>query len=490
MPRFVAMLRLKAALANRVWRRLCEPARRRFEQSLVNPAAAQSAVLQRILRRHSQSAYGRHFGLNRDSDYARFSQTVPIANYADLEPYIERAKQGEHDVLCRGPIRAFERTSGTTSGAKWIPFTDDLRGEFQEAVRAWMGDLYQRHPDLADGRAWWVISQLPPEASVTAGGIPVGLANDDAYLGWWERKFASWLRVAHTTDLATAAQELRTAQDLRLISVWNPSYLALLLEQLSPAATRTLWPNLRIISGWADAGAGPDAEAIRYLFPDVTFQPKGLLATEGVITIPWGAESAHSLPALHSHFLEFQHCQTRAICRVHEVRTDNDYEVILTTSGGLWRYRLQDVVRVTGWKQMTPRLRFLGRADGGCDLRGEKLDPIFVQSALNSLTSDFAMLAPSGSSQTPGYVLFTSDPEVEAAPLEVALRANPYYAHALAVGQLAPVRVFHVTDALPTRRYLERCIHLGQRSGTVKPAVLHPCTGWENWFCGKFRSQP
>ncbi len=490
MPRFVAMLRLKAALANRVWRRLCEPARRRFEQSLAHPAAAQSAVLQRILRRHSQSAYGRHFGLNRDTDYARFSQTVPIANYADLEPYIERAKQGEHDVLCRGPIRAFECTSGTTSGAKWIPFTDDLRGEFQEAVRAWMGDLYQRHPDLAGGRAWWVISQLPPEAAVTTGGIPIGLANDEAYLGWWERKFASWLRVAHTTDLATAAHELRTAQDLRLISVWNPSYLALLLEQLAPTSTQALWPELKIISAWADAGAGVDAQAIRRLFPHVTFQPKGLLATEGVITIPWGAESAHSLPALHSHFLEFQHCQTRAICRVHEVRTDNDYEVILTTSGGLWRYRLQDVVRVTGWEQKTPRLSFRGRADGGCDLRGEKLDPIFVQSALQKLTSAFVMLAPAETSQIPGYVLFTNDPKVEASSLDAALSANPYYAHALSVGQLAPARIFLVSDPSPTRRYLERCMQLGQRSGTVKPALLHASPGWETWFDGKFTTQP
>lgn len=484
------MLRFKAALANRVWRRLCEPARRRFQQSLANPAAAQSAVLQRILGRHSQSTYARGLGLTPDSSYAHFSQTVPIANYADLEPFIERAKQGEHHVLCRGPIRAFERTSGTTAGAKWIPFTDDLRGEFQEAVRAWMGDLYQRHPDLAGGRAWWVVSQLPPEPTVTSGGIPIGLANDDAYLGWWERKFASWLRVAHTTDLTTAAHELRMAPDLRLISVWNPSYLALLLERLPPDSTHTLWPALRIISGWADAGAGADAQAIRKLFPQVTFQPKGLLATEGVITIPWGAESAGTLPALHSHFLEFQHCQTREIFRTHEVRLDEDYEVILTTSGGLWRYRLQDVVRVTGWEQKTPRLRFLGRADGGCDLRGEKLNPIFVQGALQKLTLAFAMLAPAENSPTPGYVLFTSDPEVKAAALDAALSANPYYAHALSVGQLAPARIFLVSDSLPTRRYLERCVQLGQRSGTVKPAVLHPCPGWEKWFCGKFRAHP
>ena len=100
------------------------------------------------------------------------------------------------------------------------------------------------------------------------------------------------------------------------------------------------------------------------------------------------------------------------------------------------------------------------------------------------------MLAPAENSPTPGYVLFTSDPEVKAAALDAALSTNPYYAHALSVGQLAPARIFLVSDPLPTRRYLERCVQLGQRSGTVKPAVLHPCPGWEKWFCGKFRAHP
>lgn len=484
------MIPFKAAVANRLWRHLCEPARQRFQQALVNPAAAQAAVLQRILRRHSRCVYGQQVGASPDMAYAEFSQAVPVANYADLAPFIERAKLGERDVLCRGDIRAFERTSGTTSGAKWIPFTDDLRLEFREAVRAWMGDLYQRHPELADGRAWWVVSQLPSAASVTSGGIPIGLATDDEYLGWWERKFASWLRVAHTHDLPTAARELSSAPDLRLISVWNPSYLLLLLAQLPAISPQALWPNLKVISGWADASAGVDAEVIQQLFPHVSFQPKGLLATEGVITIPWGAASNGSLPALHSHFLEFQNCQSRAICRVHELSLDQDYEVILTTSGGLWRYRLQDVVRVTGWEQHTPRLRFLGRADGGCDFRGEKLDPFFVQSALQKLTASFAMLAPAQATSTPGYVLFTSDPQVQASALEAALRANPYYAHAVKVGQLAPSRTFLVTDPAPSRRYLERCIQLGQRSGTVKPTALHAHPGWEHWFSGEFQCEP
>ena len=482
------MIRIKAMLANWLWSRLCEPARLRFEQSLAIPATAQKAVMQRILRRHASSAYGRNFALRSDMEYAEFAQAVPVVGYEDLLPWIERMKLGDRDVLSCGTVLAFERSSGSTSGAKWIPFTEDLRAEFQEAVRAWMGDLHRRHPNLASGRAWWVVSQLPNAGDVTSGGIPIGLPTDDEYLGWWERKFASWLRVANTADLAVAARELIAANDLRLISVWNPSYLALLWDKLnSPLSPQQLWPNLTIISGWADASAAADAAAIQQLFPHATFQPKGLLATEGVITIPWGLESAGALPALNSHFLEFQHCTSREIYRVHELQSETDYEAILTTSGGLWRYRLNDIVRVIGWEQQTPRLRFLGRADGGCDLRGEKLHPLFVQQTLAKLTSAFAMLAPASALGVPGYVLFTTDRHVPASTVETALQANPYYAHAVSVGQLAAVRKFLITDEFPSHKYLERCTQLGQRSSTVKATALHRAAGWEEWFQGCFQ---
>ncbi len=482
------MIRIKAWFANWLWGKLCEPARRRYEQSLATPATAQAGVLQRILSRHAESAYGRKIDLRTTMEYSEFAQALPVVGYEDLLPWIERVKQGERDVLSCGKVLALERSSGSTFAAKFIPFTEDLRAEFQEAVRTWMGDLHRRYPQLAGGRAWWVVSQLPNAGAKTTGGIPIGLPNDDEYLGWWERKFASWLRVANTADLTVAARELLAAKDLRLISVWNPSYLALLWDKLhSPLSPQQLWPNLTIISGWAAASAAADAAAIQQLFPHATFQPKGLLATEGVVTIPWGSDSAGPLPALNSHFLEFQHCASREIYRVHELQSDTDYEVVLTTSGGLWRYRLHDIVRVIGWEQQTPRLRFMGRADGGCDLRGEKLHPLFVQQTLAKHTSAFAMLAPASAPGVPGYVLCTTDRHLPASTVETALKENPYYAHAVSVGQLLPVRKFLITDEFPSHKYLERCTQLGQRSSTVKATALHRAAGWEKWFQGNYQ---
>lgn len=491
------MIGIKASIAGNLWRAVCEPARRRLASATNNPAAAQRAALQRILTKHATCAYRTEHQLHPGISIAEFQDAFPVARYADLEPWIERMKAGESDQLHRGLPSAFERSSGSTSGAKWIPFNEDLRCEFQEAVRAWMGDLYHRHSSLTGGRAWWVFSPLAAPESVTSGGIPIGLPSDDEYLGTWERRMASWLRVSNSASdpwqiaLEHTAESLMAARDLRLISVWNPSYLLLLWEIIvrrcgGIADPREIWPHLSVISAWADAGAAADATKVRDLFPHATFQPKGLLATEGVITLPWLDDHAAGIPALHSHFFEFLEYPDGRCLLVHELEQGKSYEVILTTGGGLWRYRLGDVVTVDGMEENTPRLRFEGRADGVCDLRGEKLNPLFVARIFAEQTEGFSLLAPGADAQH--YIWFTQDAAVSGDELDSQLRQNPYYHHAREIGQLGNIRKFLITDAAPERVYLDRCRDLGQRGGTVKLTALHRLSGWEDWFQGNFVS--
>ena len=363
-----------------------------------------------------------------------------------------------------------------------------------------MGDLFRRHPSLLNGRAWWLASPLPKTGETTAGGIPVGLEGDDDYLGWLEKKLARWLRAVPALEHRDAGWEehldhtvdsLMRAGDLRLISVWNPSYLEILWRRLeqklgSHASPSQLWPHLSVVSAWADGWAAPDAQKAAALFPQAVFQPKGLLATEGVVSIPWGDEGdgAAAVPALNSHYLEFEEEPGGAVLPVHALEEGREYTVLLTTGGGLWRYRLGDLVRAEGREQQTPRLRFAGRMDGVCDLRGEKLNPRFVKKALEACGcgAGFAMLAPSIKAEPPRYLLFTDQPGVNAAILDQALSDNPYYAHARGIGQLASASVFLIEDSQPQEVYLRRCVQLGQRAGTVKATALHRTPGWEEWF--------
>jgi hypothetical protein len=478
-------MKLRCLIANSLWALSCQPARWRQWRAMQNPEQAQKRVLHRLLKNHAGSAFGKQHRFTEIHDVEDFQSSVPLSDYESLHPWIERAKSGEGDMLACGEIRAFELSSGSTSAAKFIPCTAESLSEINEAVRAWMGDLFARHLSLLGGPSWWIVSALKRTQEKTDGGIPIGLDSDLDYLGPWERRLASWIFVEAPAlsdldaSLGAVADALIAEPDLRLISVWNPSLLRVLCEQKSVQPMEA-WPKLRIISAWADAWAEKDAAIIRLLFPQAILQPKGLLATEGVITIPWGTGEG-AVPALNSHFLEFLGDDVR-IHLIHELKMGFTYEVILSTSAGLWRYRLGDAVRVVGWEGPTPRLIFVGRADGVCDLRGEKLHPIFVMAALSPFGDGFAMLAPI--STLDGYALFT-EVLVDASLLDKALCANPHYAHCRRMGQLSQVRVFRIEGDAPDA-YLRRCINLGQRVSTVKPTSLQRTPGWENWFKGKW----
>src|SRR5262249_22262248 len=154
-----------------------------------------------------------------------------------------------------------------------------------------------------------------------------------------------------------------------------PSFLTLLADQLSEHADRLLdgtprlktahrartpgerhallWPRLRVISCWADGNSAPAARRLAALFPHATIRAKGLIATEGFVSLPW-EECGGAVLAVRSHFLEF--LQADAVGRpdatcpqlAHELEPGYAYSVVLTTGGGLYRYHLGDVVAVVG----------------------------------------------------------------------------------------------------------------------------------------------
>jgi hypothetical protein len=214
--------------------------------------------------------------------------------------------------------------------------------------------------------------------------------------------------------------------------------------------------------------------------PHVLVQPKGLLATEGVVTIPLGA--VHAL-AVTSYFFEFLDAQGD-VRLAHQLERGAHYEVILTNGGGLWRYRLGDVVECTGHLRATPTLRFLGRAGRVSDLRGEKLSEPFVAETLRTLWGDadppaYAALRAWSDQSRAGYELLVSDEvDVELADaaiqrLESALRANPHYALARRLGQLDEVRAVRVAR---NTAFADIETHTG-RAGDAKPRVLIAAEG-------------
>lgn len=467
---------MKLLAAHVLWFLACLPRWQRFSAALGDPAAAQRLVLSRLLRANRGSDFGRRHGFRTIRSPREFAARVPLAEYDDFAPDIEQARRTGHYALAAETPFLLEPTSGTSGAPKLIPATRASRREFARAIQPWIADLYLGHPALFRGRHHWVVSPgAPVPEPLRNGAIRVGFSADADYLGPLAGRAARRVMVPSLDDAA----------DLRLISVWHPSYLARATDDFRRGAAER-WPHLRLVSCWTDGNARLWAERLREAFPGVAVQGKGLLATEGCVTIPFRG----SLPcAIRSHFLEFIDVRTQSACGVAGLQAGREYSVVLTTGAGLWRCRLHDRVRVTGLLEQTPCLEFLGKDNAVSDLIGEKLSEADAAAALAAATARtgirprFAMLAPdAGVARSPaGYDLrIEFDPGQEggsdwamafAEAVEASLCATNYhYLNARRLGQLRGIRPVAQHQAL--REWLAAPSHAGARAGTLKIPAL------------------
>ncbi|MGE0363093.1 MAG: GH3 auxin-responsive promoter family protein [Vicinamibacterales bacterium] len=508
-------MHLRAAVAQFLWGTASLGAWRRLSAALRAPAPTQRAVLLAQVAANRDSAYGRAHGFDRIRSVAEFQRQVPMVGYDDLQPWIDRVAAGEAAVLTVAPVRRLSPSSGSTRAAKLVPWTAPLQQELGRAVDAWIADLYLQRPRLICGPSYWSVTPALDRAEYPPTRIPVGFDDDSAYLGGARQRLVQAALVAPGALPPGAGMDafrratlraLLLAPELRVISVWHPSFLALLLDALAAewpalvddiardhprraarlAATgprpEAIWPHLGLVSCWGDGPAGAAAEALAARLPAVELQRKGLMATEGVVTVPFAGRRPL---AVRSHFFEFL-ADDGAVRLAHELDAGAEYSVVVTTGGGLYRYRLGDRVRVDGTVGATPSLTFVGRDDRVSDRCGEKLSDSFVAAVLETLFAGaprpaFAMLAPEQTAHGVSYTLFVdrdhADRAVGADALERQLRRNPHYAWCVDLGQLAPARVVGVGPGA-AQAYLEACVRRGQRLGDVKPVSLHHGLGW------------
>lgn len=500
----------------------------RFAAAAGAPERTQRAKLASVLRCNANTAFGRAHGFDRIDSVEAYQAKVPIRRFDEMGPWVDRAADGEANVLTAEPVRMMERTSGSSSPNKLIPFTKSLLDEIAAATHPWLFDLLRRCPGLAGRRSYWAISPATRARQKTAGGIPVGIDDDTEYFGLLGRwvlgaMMAVPSRVGRISDVRhwrwETSRHLLGCEDLGLISVWSPTFATRIMEtierdlddllaaiepgranRIRRALDRNhgqltgdvLWPQLAVVSCWTDGPSRAFLPLLRRWFPDTPIQSKGLLATEGVVSFPlWGREG--SVLSVAGHFLEFVDVQrpTQSPRLLHELEEGDLVSPVLTTSGGLYRYHLQDMVRVVGRYRAVPCIRFEGRLDCVSDLAGEKLDARVVGRAIDRATNGdgakwrFAMLAPELGSP-PAYHLYLEGEgsEEEAArfadAVERALLEGAHYAYCRKLGQLGEVRLVRVDNgvrALERRRADE-----GGRIGELKPSPLDRRTGWSKYF--------
>lgn len=536
--------------ANSLWLAGCLPEYARFRRAVRQVAKEQNTVLMRVLAENAGTDFGRQHKFASIRSAQEYQSRVPLRDYAAHQKWMDRAAAGEPSVLTRERIRLFEPTSGTGSpgATKLIPYTAALQREFQRGVQAWIADLFLHQPDLMNGQAYWSISPAITREQVTPGGIPVGFDDDAAYLAGWQQGLVRSTMAVPAAVRGTSEMDafryltllfLVRSRKLKLISVWNPTFLALIVDQLAECADElardlehgsvargipsldpivgksllsslrpdkrraddlraavracgsaemhmVLWPELALISCWADANAAALAAELQMLFPQARIQGKGLIATEGFISFPLTGHEGAAL-AVRSHFLEFLPVRSSGESDqdsprlAHELDKGQRYTVVITTGGGLYRYPLGDMVEVVGSLHSCPLIRFVGRDNYVSDWFGEKLTEAHVARVLSEvfaalgMSPRFALLA-CDPAPPASYVLYIDTPEQDemldhvAARIDAGLRDNVHYDYCRELRQLGKVRISRANNAAKT--YMALAVSNGQRSGDVKPLAL------------------
>jgi hypothetical protein len=521
-------------LANSLWLAGCVSELARFRRATRHVEEEQQTLLRRILRENAGTEFGRAHGFSSIRSAAEYRNRVPLLDFDGHRPWIDRAAAGAPNILTREPVRLFEPTSGSSGAAKSIPYTLSLQREFQRGIRAWIADLFGHSPGLLGGQAYWSVSPVSGGRRKTGGGIPIGFEDDASYVGGWQRHLVkAVMAVPGSVRFASNMDAFRYAtllflvrsRNLRLISVWNPTYLSLLVDRLPEwgdricheldtrrssevrAALRAnspeeiharIWPKLGVISCWKDANAAGPAAQLAALFPHSRIQGKGLIATEAFVSFPLTGHRDAAL-AIRSHFLEFLPAGSDRPQLAHRLERGGQYAVVVTTAGGLYRYRLGDQIEVTGHFRGCPLIRFVGRQGTVCDWFGEKLNDAHVSRVLQEVFSalglapSFAMLA-CDTDAPPRYVLYIDSPETDemldraAQSIDERLRENFHYNYARQLGQLACMRAFRVRDGAEV--YLTAAIRSGQKAGDVKVPALDRRDGWSRVFSEMARVTP
>jgi hypothetical protein len=397
------------------------------------PRAAQLRFLQRTLRRNAATLFGRLHDFACIKTEADYSARVPVSDYEDVRPFVNRIMAGERFVLTKEQPLLLTMTSGTTGEQKFIPVTYSSQKAEAGLMRQWLYRALEDHPAYMNERSVAIVSRAVE--GHTPCGLPYGSASGVTYKNvpriirrsqaipyavseiedydhryFLIARFAlaaqtSFIITPNPSTLMRLSEVMRQREDdiLRAIhdgtpgvhSSKQPDIYAQLSIALRPDKARArelarvvaeaghlrpadCWPNLKLIACWIGGSVGRQAHKLFADYGSLPLRDLGYIASEGRFTVPAADHTPSGILALCSNYYEFipedeagkAHPSTLLS---HELEVGRRYSILLTTAAGLYRYRIQDIVEVTGFHNNAPLIAFVRKEGETASITGEKL---------------------------------------------------------------------------------------------------------------------
>ena len=429
------LIKLALTIVGKKWLKVMTKASKNGKQSIAEG-------LRQILAPSKDTVYGKEHRFEEilaartpEELFSLYQKNVPVNDYEDLRPYVERHKNGEADVLFPGKPKMYSTTSGTTKEPKWIPLTDQY---YQDVVKqmnqTWLYTLIMNKPKTFHGPCVSVVGKA------IEGYAPDGTVYGSAS-GVMQRDIPKFMRAIYTAPADVfhipdykaryyAIMRMGIERDTHLIVAANPSglmemqtnvnefyddycndiekgtvsekfpmpdevranleahtkpnparaaELRRLKEQHGMVLPKHYWPNLQLVNTWFCGNTKVYYDKIKDYFPaDCVFHEFSYISSECRAGVVLKSGTPDTLTFCHKVYFEFIHEDDMdnpnpRIWQPYEVKVGQRYSILVTTSAGLYRYQMNDLMEITGFYNDFPYIKFIQKINGTISLTGEKL---------------------------------------------------------------------------------------------------------------------
>lgn len=501
----------------------------------------QQDILMQFLRDNANTEFGLKYNFQNIHNYKNFQKEIPVHTYEDLRNWIEEQSRSNSNALLASPFVMFNQTSGSTAKPKWIPVTqktlDGLKNSQQ--MSTWL--QYKYAPEAFEGHILGIVS--PAEEGMTDWGIPFGSASGHFYKNMprivkkkyvvphsvfevkdyqvkyylilllaLQHKDITYFGSANPSTFLQLNKMLQERKDVllsdlqskapnavkskiserlyeRVSNLMNPSKdrLAELKElfQKDDSSIKHFWPHLKLVVTWTCGSCGIALKAALKLMPEnIKVVDPGYLSSEFRGSVTYDYSSQAGLPTYKDHFFEFMLKEDwdsglSNFLLLHELEKGKDYYVFITTPAGLWRYNMNDIIRVTDYLNDCPLITFQQKGNGTCNITGEKLYESQVIEAFQSMhwkAIYYQVLADVNDSRYIGYIEWQEEPSQDQEHLsaimdEALIKLNVEYAEKRASKRLNSF----VLKYLPAGTFANikrQAVEAGQKEGQFKMVML------------------
>jgi hypothetical protein len=359
----------------------------RIEAWKNNPVEAQRDVLQNLVTSAQYTEFGRKYNFSQLFTIRAFKEAVPIHEYEDIKPYIERIMQGEQNILWNTPVFWFAKSSGTTSDkSKFIPISDEsLEDCHYKAAKDVLTMYYQFNPEseLLTGKGLVIGGSHtinPVNEDAQFGDLSAVLLQNTPYWGHWIR--TPELSIALMDEWETKIEKLarstlgENVTSISGVPTWTLVLFKRILEITGKSCMAEVWPSLEL---YLHGGVSftPYREQFQKIIGKDIHYLEMYNASEGFFAASEKPGDEGMLLFLdHGIFMEFMPVSEYGknnplTIGLMEVELGKNYAPVISTNGGLWRYLLGDTIQFTSLKPF--KVKVSGRLKHYINAFGEEI---------------------------------------------------------------------------------------------------------------------